>query len=111
MRLIDANVLENSLLNWMYEDFEIDGPEYNLLDKVYESLKGMPSFYPTVAGDWRYGQPTKKGDVEYSDFVKVIRCKDCKWSERTDLFLLCGAWDARAVDDNDFCSSGERRSE
>ena len=45
------------------------------------------------------------------DFVEVVRCKDCKWSERTDLFLLCGAWDARAVDDNDFCSSGERRSE
>ena len=43
--------------------------------------------------------------------ISVVRCKDCKWSERTDLFLLCGAWDARAVDDNDFCSSGERRSE
>ena len=42
---------------------------------------------------------------------ELVRCKDCKWSERTDLFLLCGAWDARAVDDNDFCSSGERRSE
>ena len=50
-------------------------------------------------------------DLPSADAVEVVRCKDCKWSERTDLFLLCGAWDARVVDNNDFCSSGERRSE
>lgn len=47
-------------------------------------------------------------EIDGIEFVKVVRCKECIWSEHMSGFLLCGAWEARAVDDNDFCSYGER---
>ena len=42
---------------------------------------------------------------------EIIRCKDCKWSEPVSGYLLCGAWEAKAVDKDDFCSDAERRED
>lgn len=91
MRLIDADALCRHLSDWQFGAMT-DGKhnaEYEVINKVIDGIEKEPTV----------------------DAVPVVRCKNCKWSERTDLFLLCGAWDARAVDDNDFCSYGERRSE
>ena len=42
---------------------------------------------------------------------EIIRCKDCEWSEPVSGYLLCGAWEAKAVDKDDFCSDAERRTD
>lgn len=42
------------------------------------------------------------------DVVKVVRCKDCKWSELLDPKLYkCTAF-KRAQDENNFCSFGKK---
>ena len=95
MRLIDADALIKVMIETMealLKNPKMDNQEAHLLAAFHTVGKMIE-------------------DAKTVDAVSVVRCKDCKWSERTDLFLLCGAWDARAVDDNDFCSSGERRSE
>lgn len=48
-------------------------------------------------------------EVPDADVVEVVRCKDCKYSELVNGGLLCGAWDAKAVDPEDYCSDGERK--
>lgn len=45
-----------------------------------------------------------------SEEPEIIRCKDCKWSEPVSGYLLCGAWEAKAVDKDGFCSDAERRT-
>lgn len=48
------------------------------------------------------------------DAVEVVRCKDCKWYERkypwNNHVYECSYLEA-PMDDNDFCSWGERREE
>ena len=53
---------------------------------------------------------------ESSDLVDVVRCKDCKYLERTDCFGECSLWNDRGEPHgemlpNDFCSYGKRRKE
>lgn len=54
------------------------------------------------------------------DYVRVVRCKDCKYYVLYELFgrsqgwceRLCDKFDkslARGTEDDDFCSHGERR--
>ena len=45
------------------------------------------------------------------DVVQVIRCKDCKYYEDVAPIGCCGAWDAKAVYPDDYCSDGERRTD
>lgn len=46
-----------------------------------------------------------------ADFVKVVRCKDCRRSNSMIFkgFYRCGRW-RRTKRENDFCSCGERRT-
>ncbi len=49
------------------------------------------------------------------DFVEVVRCKDCKYLERTDCFGECSLFndpcgDRGEMKPNDFCSYGKRRN-
>lgn len=46
-----------------------------------------------------------------ADVVEVVRCKDCKYYEDVTPYGCCGAWDAKAVDPDDFCSDAERRTD
>lgn len=46
------------------------------------------------------------------DFEAVVRCKDCKYSrpKKNGIKLHC-AWWYRSVEDDDYCSRGERRED
>lgn len=49
-----------------------------------------------------------------ADVVEVVRCKDCKYLERTDCFGECSLFKDRdeprgEMLPNDFCSYGKRR--
>lgn len=45
------------------------------------------------------------------DAVEVVRCKDCKWSILDKVNGVLSCWTGRGVDDNDYCSNGERKEE
>lgn len=52
-------------------------------------------------------------DLPTIDAVEVVRCKDCKYLERTDCFGECSLWNDRGEPHgemwpNDFCSYGKR---
>ena len=52
--------------------------------------------------------------AQSADVVEVVRCKDCRYSERariTDNGLKICAASGMEITDDDFCSYGERRSE
>lgn len=54
-------------------------------------------------------------DLMPNDIVHVVRCKDCKWRNIDDdctheWWRDAEGWD-KYVEDNDFCSHGERREE
>lgn len=47
-----------------------------------------------------------------SDYVEVIRCRDCKyWIEDKDFGMFCTHWGSTLSEsrENDFCSYGERK--
>jgi len=56
----------------------------------------------------------KPADQSTEEFVKVVRCKDCKWSywqdekEWTYEGLYCQQYEA-SMNDDDYCSRGEKR--
>ena len=43
--------------------------------------------------------------LENNDFVQVVRCKDCKWWDGIE----CQTRDIDVVDDEEYCSYGERK--
>lgn len=50
------------------------------------------------------------------DAVEVVRCKDCKHYEKHTKWSSCTYWSGNpyeqaGVEDNDYCSYGERREE
>lgn len=44
-------------------------------------------------------------EMEKSGYVKVVRCKDCKWKQGSECVMFS---DARPFP-HDYCSRGERR--
>lgn len=47
-----------------------------------------------------------------ADVVAVVRCKDCIHRDPEDKRCDCGCWHVPfTVDDDDFCSCGERRGD
>ena len=71
------------------------------------------------AGDFTkaYATPLIKRIIDQqptADVVEVVRCKDCKYLERTDCFGECSLFKDRdeprgEMLPNDFCSYGKRR--
>lgn len=59
-----------------------------------------------------YGIPV---EVEDGNTVRVVRCKDCvgkaTWYKDGCDVTVCGTSSFYVVEDNDFCSYGERREE
>lgn len=49
-------------------------------------------------------------DLPPVDAVEVVRCKDCKKKRCEHGYLWCFKWDEQ-VQEDDFCSYGERRIE
>lgn len=64
-----------------------------------------------------YAVPLIKSIIDQqptADVVEVVRCKDCKYLERTDCFGECSLFKDRdeprgEMLPNDFCSYGKRR--
>ena len=85
MRLIDADELKLDL-KWLEE---YDPPVYH---DVVSTIDEMPTV----------------------DAVEVVRCKDCKWYKRkypwNGNIYECSYLEA-PMDDDDFCSWGERRED
>lgn len=51
-------------------------------------------------------------EIPDGDVVEVVRCKDCKWrNEGDDCTHEWWRDGIKIVEDNDFCSYGERRDE
>ena len=64
----------------------------------------------------RFLQSMSLADVQTEDVVKVVRCKDCKFLERTDCFGECSLFKDRdeprgEMWPNDYCSYGVRKGE
>ena len=58
------------------------------------------------------------GWTKRKDLVEVVRCKDCKFNygnehncEYNHHDLVCTYWESDGLDDDDFCSQGERMDE
>lgn len=80
-RLIDAEVLAN----W------IDGSQRLDTEHDYDEVARYIEECPTV------------------DAVPVVRCKDCKWLKNNDCKNDTHGY--IPIDENDFCSRGEREGE
>lgn len=89
LRLIDANALNDELIERQYSEQSM-----GILHTPYPHMMAIVAKRPTV------------------DAVEVVRCKDCKrWGVYPDgedgmCHCLC-----RCTGKNDFCSYGERRTE
>jgi hypothetical protein len=62
--------------------------------------------------DWWYkGRPIRRviDEAPTVDAVPVVRCKDCKHRELILGEWCCGALGDVSIDDDDFCSYGERK--
>lgn len=95
MRLIDADALEELIANNVYP----------VQDAFNDRDYGM---------FWTGGIEKAIDDAPTIDAVEVVRCKDCKWYERRYPWngnsYECSYLEA-PMDDNDFCSWGERRED
>ena len=49
-------------------------------------------------------------EVPSADVVEVVHCKDCKYYDDTPHFAYC-VQNTKYVDDDGFCSDGERRAD
>lgn len=83
-KVIDAAPIIKDLAEWC---LKAKGLECSVLGSVIDKLKAAPRL----------------------DAVEVVRCKDCKKVIRYG-FLWCGRTDIQ-VQENDFCSCGERRTD
>ena len=88
------------------------------IDKLQKEInKGIPPF-DDVMGAIRCGVRLARNIIEDlpSAQPEIIRCKDCKYKNLSD---ICEYFEVSAgyytvwhhVEDNDFCSRGERRSD
>ena len=50
-------------------------------------------------------------DASDVDVVEVVRCKDCKWYKRKNGNIYECSYLEAPMDDDDFCSWGERRED
>lgn len=51
-------------------------------------------------------------DIKPIEFIKVVRCKDCKHFKPIEGERLCGAWEEifyNPVEENGYCYKGERK--
>lgn len=94
MRLIDADVLKDKVLNWMPSDpCGIAEKEHPIETDIVVSLMMEIEESPTI------------------DAVEVVRCKECKHYSvegETTQFGWCNALEM-PTDEQRFCSDGERR--
>ena len=90
-RLIDAN----ALIDWLTRHTGFRGncedcTDIDCLDCIIENaVKNAPTV----------------------DAVEVVRCKDCKHREKLGGDWCCNMFDDCSVEDNDFCSCGERKDD
>ena len=79
---------------------------------------GLATTAPTAVQRWMVNNmaaATKKVLADLSDYVKVVRCKDCIFHEANSCFNR--QWDLESstevpmVRENDFCSYGEREEQ
>ena len=47
--------------------------------------------------------------IPTAEVVEVVRCKDCKHYRDSFPYDTCDGFDAKATDEEDFCSYGERK--
>ena len=60
---------------------------------------------------WENYLKSKEQGFPCDKFLEIIRCKDCKWSIMDKVNGVLSCWTGRGVDDNDYCSNGERRED
>ena len=96
MRLIDAKRMKEAIKNYFKGCIESDIPMIDAVDgsnDICGIVDMVAAAYPV-------------------DAVEVVRCKDCKHCLRfdNDPYPHCW-WYMAEIQDNDFCSHGERRTE
>ena len=109
MRLIDADALyeragnlEAQALDYVGKLIERDGDEVSVEWKIWSAiLTERTAFKHDVL------------DAPNIDAVEVVRCKDCIYCERKGYWKGCGQcqWSFAVVEDDDYCSKGERREQ
>lgn len=90
MRLIDADTLEAKLEEQrkLYIDMDMKGAEHLLVHDVLHHVWEAPTI----------------------DAVQVVRCKDCKYSRKDELWHM--RWcKGLTVKDEHFCADGERKDD
>lgn len=109
MRLIDADALKEKLLK-----------ERDAIPKTITERYGFGVETPNRNGNFMRGGIRKAlrcmEQTPTIDAVPVVRCKDCKhqctWYEEEDFgVFICGVSGLSIVEDNDFCSYGERKTD
>ena len=77
-----------------------------LLDAEYQALSGKFNDY--YAG-YQHATHIAK-NIPADDVAPVIRCRDCENTTTYKNRLMCYIWEQQ-VEENDFCSRGERKEE
>jgi len=97
MRLIDVGVLKEWVENWFTKNrfYHPYAKNNNIpIPELYDIIEQMPSAQP-----------------------EIIRCKDCRYYKLSNLssmgmpIRICEYWKQEDVDDDDFCSRSERRTD
>ena len=105
MRLIDADAFENYVAD-EWKNNEISNGDWI---QFREWLKDQETVVELK-------RPITKVMVRGVEYIPVVRCKDCKYSEKTSS-PITAMWCKRfglkdmAVEADDFCSYGEREGE
>ncbi len=111
MRLIDADALIKVIMSsTSYSNYEWA----MYADDIIETYIDLA---PTIDIEERlndaYAHGWSDAEAKYHDAVEVVRCKDCIYYDWKGYRQGCGQcqWSFAVVEDDDYCSKGERREQ
>ena len=86
--------------------------EYIEREAALKVLRGKAiAKYPSTIYMGLFAAANEVREIPAADVVEVVRCKDCKFRYETASVVLNCSMNGIPVDDDDFCSYGERRND
>ena len=118
MQLIDKNALKDAIEQYAKEPTKTKSRQYKTVMAVLLDIIGFVDNAPTVDAykiGYKHGKSKgiKKGLRLRKDFVRVVRCRDCKWwfeDSNYDGLYRC-ANDGLLRKEDHYCADGERWEE
>ena len=87
-------------------------PRYIDAEKLKDEIAVLFERNPNLIDEWlAYAVEDAIDEQPTADVVEVVRCEDCKYFEKSTPYSLCIQHDAEAVNEDGYCSMGEKRTD